>query len=480
MATAWRRVGGEVVPTLRWRRLRRAVQWLGLAGLLVLVCLTQAPSPPVSVGGWQLAILFVAYGLAVVGLDAVDGNAHFPSLAVVGLSGLVLIGVLYRYRADAFPAGEPSSLLLVIVALLLTGFGLGDLEADAVSRVQWALVGGFGAVIGLVLVHTLPDPRYVGSPTWPIWAAVVATVCVLVLPRFVPEDVFLWAVAAVSAGTGVLGIAAMGLGYTPSMFEVGVIPQDVPFTTWNAPWWQGTSSIFNNVNVFGLVSFAGVVASVVLLHRARRAVGALVAAVLVAVTAVGVIISSSDVSWIVAGVSLGVYGSYLAFGRRALLPTVVGGLAISVLAVVAVYVGYLPVDDSGRFVRWGSAIEAFRADPAVLGHGYISTSEFAAPFRGMGSGSPHNSYLSVLIRFGVLGVLGYLLFLGGVLARGLVRRQVVSVAMLAFALGWAFHHMFEAYTIVQFTAPAVLSASAFGYLLFDGPARADSDFARDV
>lgn len=107
------------------------------------------------------------------------------------------------------------------------------------------------------------------------------------------------------------------------------------------------------------------------------------------------------------------------------------------------------------------------ANPSWFGHGFISTADFVQPYHPTGShGTPHNSYLSIFIRMGTVGLFAYLILIWATVVYRAVTPDTTDVAMLAFTLGWAVHHLFESYTIVQWTMPAVLSAMSLGYLLF--------------
>ncbi len=450
---------------------RRIFVLLAFPVLIGLVLLTQVDRPPAAIAGWRIATLFVVFGLGAMGLAFLEREAAWLSIGGVTVAGFWLVQFAARYRGDAFPIGEPTVVSLGIVFLALAVFATGFPDPRQFSADQWILVAAFGAVVALFFVHTVWVPDGGRMPTWPVWAAMVATVAFLVLPRFVPEAVFLWTVALFAAGAGIVGVLAFSIGeFGIWAFEITVQNQDFPFTATDIASWQGTTSIFNNLNVFGLTSFAGFAAASTIAYRAavRGAPFPTLAGIgLALLTATGLVLSSSDASWLAAVVFLVTLGSYAAFGRAGIVGTLVVGAIGSVLVIAGVYIGAIPLDDGGRFDRWRSAIRAMRAAPATFGHGHISTAAFTEPYLETGgANTPHNSYLSMLIRTGVVGLAAYLVVIvGGIVARTLVPEDV-NAPMIAFALGWAFHHLFESYSMIQWTIPAVLSAMTFGYLIF--------------
>ncbi len=457
------------------------VTFLGFIVLLSVVMLTQVPDAPGFVTGWRISIAFVLFGLLAATISMFchsETDAWLQYLVLVG-GAILLIEWLFRYRAPEFSVGNPGIVELFAFYLLLFIILLVYPDVRTFSRAQWLFISCIGVVVGLFFYHTLPTGPETLAPTWPLWASVVAGINLLLIPRFVPEYVFLWAIALVATVTAIVGTAGVIIGeYSWWFFEVTRHPQEFPMTATEPAGWYGYTSIFNNVNVFGLVTFAGLVASVFLLHRAWRRrtilIGTLAGALVIS-NGAGLLVSSSDAAWLAAGVSLGFYSLYVVLGRRAILPGFVTLVTAAVVSVLAVYHNILPIDPGSRFVRWRSGVGAIRAAPSLLGHGHVSTAEFTAPYlEGMTPDEPHNSYLDITIRTGFLGLLAYVvLFLGGLLY-GALRYRTINVAMLAFAFGWAVHHLFESYTMIQLTIPAVLSSLALGYLLF-GDTHAPAD-----
>ncbi|SEP29574.1 hypothetical protein SAMN04487948_13622 [Halogranum amylolyticum] len=74
----------------------------------------------------------------------------------------------------------------------------------------------------------------------------------------------------------------------------------------------------------------------------------------------------------------------------------------------------------------------------------------------------------MFLRVGLLGGAAYLVLTLGSLFDGFLHKERVDVVMLAFAVGFAFHQLFEAYSLFGFTVPAMVGSIVLGYLVLDG------------
>lgn len=468
----------ETVVQLVWEPVIGQTDLLRLAALtvvcgilLIAVFLTQIASPPVTIEGWQVATLVVAGSLVAIGIDITTRVEDPPldSIIITALTGIVLLERLGRYRDPHVLAGEFTVLEPLFVLLILFAFAISYPDPRSIPRRQWPFIGAFAVVATMFIAHlyTLPSDSLV--PMWPIWAVITAGVVLLVIPRVIPELVFLWTLAVLAAGIALIAIASAVIGeFTLVGVEVGVSRKTVPLIGSDVVGWSAHAAIFNNPNVLGLVAFAGLAASTISAYRAQTIRVRTIASGLIVLTGVGLVLSSSGVAWVAATVTIGTYTAYATFGRRAVLPTIILGAFATVVLLANVAAGALPLDDSGRLIRWRASIEAFQADPAIVGHGHISTAHFIEPYlEGRAPSTPHNSYLSILLRFGVIGLIAYAVLVIGVIIERAYNYQTANIGMLAFALGWATHHLFESYTLVQWTIPAVLSALVVGYLIVD-------------
>lgn len=444
---------------------------VALSGVLALALATQLAEAPAVATGWRVAAALVLLALLGVGVSAITAPSSiaWPRLVVVAVAGGLLIERLLTYRHETFAAGAPALFELLLVGVLLAALVLAVSDTTAFTPLQWGVTAGLAVVVSLFLGHLLglAGP----APAWPIWASVAAVVATLVVPRVVPERCFLWAVATVGAVAAMLAIAAAILGeFTLAGHTMHITDQTVPLLDLDLDGWRAHAGPFNNVNVMGLIAFAGLVSSVLLAHRAVRRIEAAAAGGCVLLAGTALVLSSSGAAWIAAGVALGLYTAVVLVGRDAAWWVFLASALGTIAAIVVAYVGDLPVDDSGRYIRWRSSLLAFADDPSLLGHGHVSTAGFIADHLGERSaGTPHNSYLSILIRLGIVGALAYVAVVVGSLVVRARRATRTNLGLLAFALGWAVHHLFESYTLLQWTAPALLTGLTLGYLVFGRP-----------
>ncbi len=444
----------------------------GLFGLhLILVILAYSTD---AVAAWQLAAFAVLLG-AVCGCRLVT-NAYqeFDQLqagllSVLGVS-FVVLGVIYQSSSPGFGLGPSRPLAIAIVFVLSVSFFLVVTDARRYTAGQWAAVGCFTVLTGIYLAHTLAyDPSSTQS-RWPLWAAVVMGTSLFVVPRLVPKRVFLWFLPRLAAVAVVLGLGTYAVGeYSLWAFEVRQ--------------WSGTPSVplieterstiqsfFPNPNSFGLVSFAGLVAAVVELHRsvvARRPLGAALAVALTGLCAAGVFLSNARAAMLASAVVLVIYAAYVAGGRVA-VPVAAVASTVGVFGLLAaMYADVVDISTSGRFELWTASLRAIRDGPLLFGHGSGPANLVIEPYlEGETAPLPHNSYLEVMIQTGFVGALAYGGLIAGSVARGLAAYRDVDVAMLAFVVGWAIHLFFESYTLFEWSIGGVLASMAIGYLLF--------------
>ncbi|WP_331234428.1 O-antigen ligase family protein [Natronorarus salvus] len=435
-------------------------------GLLLVLLLSMGFT---SVGPIHLALLGVFIGfLAFNQYDYRTGGVD-TSIFLLAQFGLTLL-LGFTVTWQALGAFENSVFALVLLWLSLLGYLI--VQHDALSYVSqtFPYLLCFGVVFAVFLYHTLPVAPGGGLAVFAVSAGVLLGLNLFVFPRYVSPRLFLWTIAAFG---GVL--AFVGL---PSAF-------DRSYTVWFLavePWentitppmldreFSVVRSAFGNPNTFGIVVFAGTVAAFVEAIRSLErgaALGALLMVGLLGVNLVGLYLSNSRASWLAAGVGVTIYAAYSLLDWRA-VPVAAVGIAILVPAfLVGIYLSIVPIDPANRFELWRASLSAIRENPTLAGQGIVSTSDVIAPYvpDGIGQPSPHNSYLSIWIRTGLLGVAAYTLLIFGSILHGLAKARTVDVAALALACGFAVSQFFEAYTLYHTGPGSVIGALAFGYLI---------------
>ncbi|MEM4780063.1 MAG: O-antigen ligase family protein [Halalkalicoccus sp.] len=362
---------------------------------------------------------------------------------------------------------RPADVALVTLAVL----ALAATQRGAATNapVLAPYLAGFCLVVGPFLAHSLSIPFGSGLAIFPVFAAIVLGICLFVVPQVLAFERVLAVVAAIAATVVAVGLPSLVVGpYSIAGFEI-------------RPWTNASvsalglvslpalRSVFPNPNTLGLVAFPGTIAGAIALERAHareRPAAAVAAALVAALALLGTYLSNSRASLLAALVGIAVYAVGTA-GRR-YVSLALGGLCALVLAGIAgIASGVLPVDPSGRIELWTASVEALLAGPTLFGSGVVATDDLIAPYlpEGLAGRTPHNSYLSIALRVGVVGLAGYLLLVVGPLVHGALAPERVDPGALALAVAFAIHQLFEGYTLLQYGPGAVLGALAVGYVL---------------
>lgn len=482
------------VGSARWERRSPAIvqrlAGLGLFAVLGVVVLGGAAGGPEWLVAWRItaAVLLFA-GVLILGRYLFADTAGSPSkydpyrvgLQVVLLVGL--LGVVYQSQSAGFGLGlhRPAETTAVFLGLVAFCVLAGD--PRRYSPVQWLVIGCVATVVGIFFHHSLSVAEVSLRSRHPVWAGVIMAVGLVVLPQYLSRSQFLWAVNRLAAALVVLAVPTYVIGeYTLFGLSFSFHGEyTVPVVDYQV---RATRSLFVNRNAFAVVVFAGLVAAVAEVHRSyvgKRPFWAVAGAgVLLAVNALGLALAYGRALWVITPMALGVYLAYLALGRRAVPFAVLAGFGYLVCGIVAVHSGFVPLpeDTPTRATRWYPAAEAILNQPSLLGEGLVNPGQVIADYHPTGSaGSPHNSYLTMGIRAGLLGGVAYVVLIASSLLRGVLWDRGAdadagaAVAVLALAVGFTAHQQFEAYTLFNWGSSTVLAVLVFGFLVFAGADR---------
>ncbi|MCL7417874.1 MAG: O-antigen ligase family protein [Halalkalicoccus sp.] len=440
----------------------------------------------------KLTDLLFASVLGLVVLATVTDRINALHLVLASLFLSIIAFNQYDTRAHggisplfSLQVGLTFALGTVLIVLVVGGLGVRTLELVSVFVLLLAFVlarddlgtylpaagpylAAFAVLFGVFLYHAREFPAGSGLGLFAVLAGVLLAFNCFVLPRYVSADAVYWASATVATGTVLLALPTLFVGdYGLWLVEVRT--------------WDGTTtlpllgsefpivrSVFANPNTFGLLLVPGTVAAVVATRRTlrSRSVLALVPASALPILAFGLFLSNSRASMLATAIGIGVYT--LSTTDRRLLPVVSVAIAVAVPVFLGLlYYSILPIDPANRFVLWRAGLEAAYRDSGPLGQGIVGTREAIAPYLPDGADgyTSHNSYLSIAIRTGLVGGIAYCVLVLGPLVHGAVRYERVNAGMLALAVGFAVHQLFEGYTLFQFGPGSVLGALAVGYTI---------------
>lgn len=427
--------------------------------------------------GWivalHLVLLLLVLTVVAAAFDGLRGDDR-RSWAVFGLRTAlaVLVGaaVVWHARVDGFGFWGLTGTYVAMI-----GLSLAHMTDKATLRANVPYLLGYVLLTGAFLQHVLDVAPSSGSALFPVFAAVVLGLSLFVVPRYIAEPVFRWSLVSIATVFAVIGLSAAVVGeYSLLGFDVSiwgtralpVVGNEVPIV----------QSVFINPNTFGLIVFPGLVAAVVECHRAvvkRRTEWIAVLLPVVVLLGATLYLTNSRGSLLAATTGIAIYGAYALAGRRGIR----GGVAIAYGGALAALLGVfvvLPGTDGQRVALWSAGLEAYLASPTAFGEGLVGTSGLIEPYLDDPGSSVHNSYLSVLLRTGFVGIVGYLLIVVGPTIHGAIRRRTVSPAALALAGAFVIHQLFEGYTIYQYDFGAAVGALAAGYLIASLVPRNDS------
>lgn len=481
---------GSVAP---WKDVSTAVNdRLGGMGLIAIL---GASVLGVAVGGpewlgprYVTAAVMLLAGLLIVGhfleLNRSITESAFEAyrVGIVLLLLIVLLGVLYRSGTPGYGLGPNRAVATTIVFVVLIAFCVLAGDPRQYSNLQWLVIGCLATVLGIFFYHGLAFAEASGQARQPLWWGSIMAIGLVVIPQYLSRAQFLWAINRFAAGLILLSLPVyivgeftlFGLSFTfHEAYTIPLLDHQV----------QATRSLFAHRNAFATVVFAGLVAAVAEFHQAylrERPVGTLIVpGVLLGINAIGLAVSYGRALWVTTPMAVGVYFAYAVFGRQIVPIAVVAGFSYLLGGIAAVQSGILPLPEGTptRVLRWYPAIEAILDSPSLLGEGLIDPGLYIAPYQGGAEYSPHNSYLTMTIRAGLLGGLAYVVLIVTSLLAGLRATQAeetnipASVGLLALGVGYTAHQLFEAYTLFNWNSSTVVAVLVFGFLVFGGVER---------
>ncbi|MGA9403158.1 O-antigen ligase family protein [Haladaptatus sp.] len=447
-----------------------ALLQLLLIPLLFVAVLLRVPNAPEQYGSFHIDMLYLYLAPVLLLMYSYYNRDRNLWLHVAQVSVLILLTFVLLRQHNKYIPPDGRTFQVAFVFLLYVLYPILGHRLVEFVRSRALFIGAYSVLLGVYFYHVNEMSAGSTKASFVVYVALVFGLSLFFLPRYVNRDVFLWAVSLISAFAAVVGIPA----YVVGDYQLSWLQIQLYHATFDLPLFGQThflQSIFSNPNTTGIVAFAGAFGALVLASdsvRYRRYVAASMAIPLLLLNVLALVLSYSRSSWLAFGLASVIYVGYLAFDRRSLPFTVVGLGVMTVLFIGGIFLSIVPIDTNGRFVLWKAGVQAVYHAPSPLGYGVVNTHDVIAPFisvERIRGHSPHNSYVEIFLQVGVVGGLAYLTLVGGSILEGIVRRDSVDVAMLAFAFGFAVHQLFEAYSLFNVAIGSVLSALVFGYLI---------------
>lgn len=217
------------------------------------------------------------------------------------------------------------------------------------------------------------------------------------------------------------------------------------------------TSVFVNPNQLGFFALIGTIAALV----ERQQIESKTSILLLWMNAIGLFSSHYRAGWIALLASLGLFYTYLGFGRRGIIIATVGGI-FSIAIGLSMLFGIIPgpekltmVSLNGRRELWTASVHALQTNP-LIGHGPSGTQEVV--------GNPHNSYLRIFTSFGLVGGFIYTILVIGPTIES--PRETVSykrVALTMLLVSILIIQIFNQLTFIGISMRSSIIAVLIGY-----------------
>lgn len=446
----------------------------GAVTVLLIAVVLQQIGVPEWFESYDLNLVYLGFGLLTFAYWGF--RREFDDVGVFVAHGVVataLIGVMLTLIAtrEMFLLDD-HAIKAVGICLLFLAYPLVQHDPVAFLRDAGVYYVAFATLTGIYFFHVVIE-----GGAYPIVMGLVVGANLFVVPRYVDRASFLAALSWVAGAVSALGMAAYAVG------EYSVFSIEVRFWTGSFTPLFAESAVpvlratFLNPNTTGILAFAGVIASLVRFVEAseRESPWAVFPAALLVLNGVALYFTQSRGSMLAAAVGCALYLSYVVGGRRAVPYAFTGVVGVVCALLVGIHTGALAFSSGGRFALWWGGIQAIAANPSLLGAGLVDSGAFIDPYVGSpyNGASPHNSYLMIAIRTGLLGGVAYLVLTAGSVLAGAFDADRVDPAALSLAVAFGLNQMFEIYSLYQTLMPSVLAALAFGYLIVDDSSLAD-------
>ena len=384
--------------------------------------------------GWITLLIVTVITAALVGTNLIPRTVN-TGLLIFAYVGLV---VYLLYHGNFRVALAPYSIILLGVAF--------------VAHVLALVVRGYSSTSLIA---------------YPFYTFFIAGLNLLVIPYMISKRNFYWFISRLVFVIGIIGVPAVFLGQI-TIGPIDISPEAKYFVFLPAA--GALRSIYLNSNTMGLLAFIGLGCAVAEFYHQRTIVGIS----LIVGNGILVYLTQSASAIFASIVMAGIYLLYWISGRKLVTVALVSGAIISAIVTLS-FASFTPnipmldsVDLSSRGLLWAAALDAAARSP-IMGYGLIDASSVMQSFLPDGRSarfynlSPHESYLNILVRVGLVGLIPYALLLWENLLNSV--QQVDNPAQVALTSGLFVTLFFESYSIFGVNLRSILLSLCVGYLI---------------
>lgn len=364
----------------------------------------------------------------------------------------LLFATIYLHYGNVVPRPIATAAVGGVTALPIAYLAWARDARAVTAELPTPFVALYVIIVAIFVAHTaLGNYAFLTLGLFPLYTSIVVFSVLFIIPRLVSPDVTLRSIAGVGALFGIGGTAVLS---TESWARV-------PGFTHPAL----KSSVYLDPNPLALIAVVGLVMSAVVALRQRSLLWGTVAAC----NALFLYLTHSRGGYLALGAAVGFYAVYTQLGSRVAAVSVAAGfVALAGFVAFAAIAPFHPVIQSlpltGRQYLWAGTVGGLLATDPVFGVGWVVAKEWVGAHAPTGfTHTPHNSYLAVALRGGVVAMVAYIALVWGSILDGI--RHRIDPLVLALTVGVAVNFFIVQASFWGVNYCSVLATLVFGYAI---------------
>ncbi|WP_458211052.1 O-antigen ligase family protein [Haladaptatus sp. NG-SE-30] len=377
---------------------------------------------------------------------------HTPLVVFSGL----FFGMAAHYTRF-IPTAIGTGVLTLTACLPLYEFYSSNRLPTHIRRIPRPQLFACGLLIAIFVLHVIfGNVATIKLGLWPLYTSIVTVSSLFFVPAVVSQRGMF---VGLSVSGALLGVCAALVQLTGAWI---FLPDFTPPTA--------NQSVFLSPNLVSMLPVVGLMVGAVYYTRTRHHVWA----VLAALNALCLYLTHSRGGYL--GL-LSVVGTYLLLtrGDRRVTTRVLAGIAVAVSGGVLL-TGLFPKNPfvaasplATRAWLWHATIIGVAKTNPIVGVGWVVQRfwllDIVPEMPLERPHGPHNSYLYIAIRSGVVGMGAYIVLVWGSIFDGINKRA--DPLVISLAVGFALNFTVDQYTLWGVTIRSVIAALVVGYLIAD-------------
>ncbi|WP_330632553.1 O-antigen ligase family protein [Halocatena halophila] len=372
-------------------------------------------------------------------------------------------------------ASNLGSLLTVFRVLILSTYGiiffLYIYYKDSVFKQQRFVFYTLGGVWFLYMLHLLIPPTSPELFVRVLIFVVVSAINILLIPRVIQPSVFFRTVSRLGALVVVVGLPAVFIGpYTVGPLHIqaangsfGLFPVGFDISA------HPLMSYYRNQNFASVTILAGLLGALHEFDQEQYRLGS----ILFAINGIGLWLCHARSTLLAGAIGVGIYAIYRLKGPQIVQVGIIAGFPFAIGGFLMAFFKFGPqpistINLTGRRQIWMAAGEAI-LDRPLIGWGPIALQPVIEQYiSGFKVKPPHNSFLLMTMRTGIIGGIAYAGFIGLSLLSNLRSLSISgSIVGLSMAISLTVVMLFQNFVLFGLNASNIIASVAIGYAAYD-------------